>query len=121
MRVFLTQNVIQLDTLLKEVNELREANWTYKIWAPTPALIDKSDGSSRQFVGQNFDPKYFTLNNTGWTHDHCAFYSHTISDIEGYGDTDGYISNDDWLCKECYRKCIEPKDIDTLIKGLDLP
>jgi hypothetical protein len=111
----------QLDTLLKEIIDLRESTWTYKIWTPTPALIDKSDGSSRQFVGQKFDPQYFTLDNAGWTHDHCEFCSQTISNIDGYGDTDGYISNNDWICKNCYRKFIEPKDIDTLVKELELP
>jgi len=111
----------QLDTLINEINGLREITWTYKIWVPTPALIDKSDGSTKQFVGQNFDPKYFTLDNIGWTHDHCEFCSHTISDIEGYGDVDGFVSNNDWLCKDCYRKFIEPKDMDSLVKGLELP
>lgn len=111
----------QLDTLLKEVIDLRKGNWTYKVWVRIPAIIDKSDGSSRQFIVQNFDPKYFRLDKIGWTHDHCEFCSHTISDIEGYGNTNGYESNNEWLCKVCYRKFIEPKDIDTLIKGLELP
>ena len=108
----------QLYTLLEEVKMLRESSWTYKVWAPTPALIEKSGGSSRQFIGQKFDAKYFDLEETGWTHDHCEFCSQTISDMEGYGDTNGYESGLEWLCKDCYKIFIEPKDIDSLITGL---
>ena len=110
----------QLDTLLEEVSQLREISWTYKVWKPTPALIDKTSGSSTQYVGQKFDPLYFDLVETGWTHDHCEFCSQTISDIEGYGETDGYVSNNDWLCKDCYKLFIEPKDIDILVSKLQV-
>ncbi len=108
----------QIDTLLNEVIDLREVKWTYKTRSPTPALIDKSDGSSIQFVGQKFDSKYFDLVETGWTHDHCEFCSLPISNIDDCSGTDGFVCNNDWLCKDCYNLFIEPEDIDAVINGL---
>jgi hypothetical protein len=90
------------------------------MWKPTPALIDKSGGSSRQYVGQRFDPKYFNLVQDGWTHDHCEICFTTISNKEGYGDTDGHVAeNGDWICKECYKLFIEPNDVQETIKSLN--
>ena len=105
----------QLDELLKEVNELRGAVWVYKVWQATPALLDKASGSSTQYVGQTFDPLYFDLVQTGWTHDHCEFCSQRISDAEGYGEAGGYVSANGWLCKDCHKLLLNTKDIGTLI------
>ena len=109
----------ELTTLLDKVDYLRKETWSFKIWTPTPALIDKSGGSSRQYVGQKYDAKYFDLIKDGWTHDHCEICFHTISNIEGYGDGDGYTSDSgDWICKECYNLFIQPKDVQTAIQSL---
>jgi hypothetical protein len=110
---------IELSYLLDMVGHLRQFTWTYRAWKPTPALIDKSNGSSRQYVGQTFDPKYFDLVNDGWTHDHCEICAQTISDKNGYGDNEGYVSeNGDWLCNGCHKLFIEPSDLEATIDSL---
>jgi hypothetical protein len=110
---------IELGYLLDTVDYLRQLNWTQKVWKATPALIDKTGSSPRQYVGQKFDPKYFDLVEDGWTHDHCEICSQTISDKEGYGDTDGYEAEDgDWLCKDCFNLFIRPDEIHEAIKSL---
>ena len=108
----------ELNTLFETVNYLRQLVWTYKVWTPTPALIDKS-GDSRQYVGQSFDPRYFDLVQDGWTHDHCEICYATISDIEDDGDKDGFnAESDDWICKDCYNLFIKPPDIGKTLNDL---
>ena len=39
-----------------------------------------------------------------WTHDHCDFCGKNISDKEG-NESEAYTNkNDDWFCKDCFRK-----------------
>ncbi len=109
----------ELDSFLQEVNELRSLHWDYKVWKPTAALIDKS-GTISQYTGQRYDPSLFVLDPAGWTHDHCEFCSHAISDIEGYGHLTGYGVHNYWLCNDCYNMMIVPKDIDGVLKNLQL-
>ena|SRR5438093_1377877 len=109
----------ELHTLLETLGYLRQLIWTYKVWMPTAALIDKSGGSSSQYVGQKFDPKYFDLVEDGWTHEHCEICYQRITNIEDYGDEDGYeAQNGDWVCKECYNLFIKPNDIQETLKSL---
>lgn len=109
---------IELSFLLDTVDYLRQLKWTYKIWKPTPALIDKSGGSSRQYLGQQFDPKCFDLIEDGWTHDHCEICFTTISNKAGYGETEGYVTeNDDWICEECYSLFIKPDAVQDAINS----
>jgi hypothetical protein len=110
---------IELNYLLDTVEYLHDSTWTKKIWEPTPALIDKKGGSSRQYDGQQFDPKLFDLVEDGWTHDHCEICQTTISNKEGYGDQAGYANdNGDWICLECYNIFIKPDDVQTTIESL---
>ena len=108
----------ELNTLLDTVHYLKQLVWTSKVWKSTPALIEKS-GGSRQYVGQKFDPKYFDLVQNGWTHDHCEICYATISDIEDYGDKEGYnADNGDWICNDCYNLFIKPTDINETLNNL---
>ena len=110
----------ELQFLLHTVDYLRKLTWTYKKWTSTPALIDKSGGSSQQYIGQKFDPKYFDLVENGWTHDHCEICFETISNKPGYGETDGYVAdNSVWLCEQCFSLFIEPKDVQETIRTLE--
>jgi hypothetical protein len=108
----------ELSSLLDTISFLKPLAWTHKVWTPTPALIDKTSGSSRQYVGQKFDAKYFDLVPDGWTHDHCEICYETISNKEGYGDNEGYeADNGDWICNDCYNLFIKGGDINETIKS----
>ncbi len=109
----------KLDSFIEEVNELRSLDWIFKTWKPTAALISKS-GSISQYTGQQYDPSLFVLDPSGWTHDHCEFCSHVISDIEEYGDLTGYEVYNYWLCNDCYNMLIVPKDIEAVLKSLQI-
>jgi len=109
----------ELDSLLRIIDYLRQLTWRYKQWLPSPALIDKSGGSSQQYVGQKFDSKYFDLIEDGWTHDHCEICFATISNKPDYGGSDGYVAeNSDWVCRECFALFIQPKNAHEAIQRL---
>jgi len=109
----------ELSSLLDTINYLRQLTWTYKVWTPTPALIDKTGGSSRKYVGQKYDPNYIDLVADGWTHDHCEVCYEVISDIETDSDKDGYTTdNSEWLCKDCYKLFIKPANANEIIGSL---
>jgi hypothetical protein len=103
------------DILVDTVKTLKDkGTWDLKKWRPTPALIDKSSKTSRQYVGQNYDQKYFDLIPNGWTHDHCEFCTKRISNKETYDDclTQGYNLDNDWICEECYNLFMTADDIE---------
>jgi hypothetical protein len=94
---------MELEYLMGMVKNLKDGRiWTFKIWKPIPALIDKNGKTSRPFIGQQFDPNYFDLVPNGWDHDHCEICTQKISDKEAWGDIEGYNSGLDWICKQCY-------------------
>jgi hypothetical protein len=103
------------DILVNTVKTLRSiGTWNLKKWRPTPALVDKSSGTSRPYVGQNYDEKFFDLVPDGWTHDHCEFCTNRISDKNIYEDclTQGYNLNNDWICEKCYNLFMQTDDIE---------
>lgn len=103
---------INRDILVDTVKILKDkGTWYLKKWKPTPALIDKSSKTSRQYVGQNYNQMDFDLVLDGWTHDHCEFCTKTISDSEDYL-TKGYNLENDWICEECYNLFMQTDDID---------
>lgn len=109
----------ELNYLLGSVDYALQLSWTRKLWEPTPALIDKTGGYSRPYVGQKYDPNYFDLAEDGWTHDHCEICLQTISDKEGYGDTDGYKADGgEWLCNNCYNLFIKSENVQETINSL---
>ncbi|WP_339791433.1 hypothetical protein [uncultured Imperialibacter sp.] len=102
-----------LGYLISTVTQLKgEGTWTFKTWNPTPALVDKKSGTTRFYVGQNYDPKYFDLIQDGWTHDHCEICSKRIMDKEDYAETHGYELDGNWICQECYDIFMAPDDIE---------
>ena len=106
---------MELTYLVDTVRNLKSyGTWTLEKWRPTPALIDKNGKTSRQYVGQDYDPKYIDLVSDGWTHDHCEICTKTISDRDDIEDwaTQGYRADNRWICEECFNLFMVPDDID---------
>jgi hypothetical protein len=109
----------ELNYLVETIVYLRQTNWTFKKWKASAALIEKSGGSSRPYIGQKFDNAYFDLILNEWTHDHCEICFTTISGNKNLGEIDGFETNNrEWICKQCYNLFISAKIIDTVIKSL---
>ena len=104
--------------LFPELDELRKREWTFKQWHSTPALIGKKDGSQVQYFGQKYDPDYFDLVEYGWTHDHCEICSTVLCANNEAGETNGYVSDGDWLCTTCYKYLVAPTDLDDVFRKL---
>jgi len=110
---------MDLQYLVETVTYLRGLRRTFKIWELSSALIEKSGGSSRQYIGQKFDPTYFEVVTNGWTHDHCEICFATISNNKNLGEIEGYTTdNCEWICKNCFNGFIAPENIDTIIPAL---
>jgi hypothetical protein len=107
-------------SFLENVNHLRQLEWTFKKYHATPALIDKSNGSSKRYVGQGYEPNYFVLVQNGWTHDHCEICSTPLCENPDAGEIEGYNTSSDWLCKICYEHFIEPVDLNEIINSLKI-
>ncbi|GAA4316803.1 hypothetical protein GCM10023184_00170 [Flaviaesturariibacter amylovorans] len=100
-----------MDQLTSEdLQYYRSLDWIFKVWQPSPALIEKKAGNARPFVGQSFDPAYFDLVQDGWTHDHCEICFVNLSDDTEAGETDGYTADRQWICKTCHAKLFPPSD-----------
>jgi hypothetical protein len=103
---------MELGYLVDTVKQLKsKGTWILKKWERTPSLDEKNGGSSRQYVGQNYDPEYFNLIPDGWTHDHCEICTKTISDTVDW-DTQGYNLDNDWICEECFNLFMVTDDIE---------
>jgi hypothetical protein len=107
-------------SFLENVSHLRQLEWTFKKYQATPALIEKSNGSSRPYVGQQYESNYFDLVQDGWTHDHCEICSIPLCESPDAGKIEGYNTNNVWLCKICYEHFIEPVDLNESINSLKI-
>ena len=104
----------ELTMLVELLDYLRSVKWKFGIWKFSPALIDKSGGTLRPYIGQNFDEKYFDLIENGWTHDHCEICNEQITD-----DDSAYQSEEnDWVCENCHDIFLKPNNIDEVLKSL---
>ncbi len=104
----------ELTMLVELLDYLRSMKWKFVIWKFSPALIDKSGGTVRQYLGQKFDEKYFDLVEDGWTHDHCEICNEEITDEDK-----GYQAEDnDWVCESCYELLIKPNNISEVLESL---
>lgn len=119
-----SEGKIELTYLTDNIINARKEEFTWQLqqWTPRPALIDKSGGGSRLYVGQTYNPKYFDLVNDGWTHDHCIICYQTVSDwkeTQVTADKREYTDgNNNWICKNCYTNFIKPKDYQKVLDGL---
>lgn len=107
------QGELDLNYLIETATELRKYKWDFKKWIKKPALIDKPSSSSREFVGQNYDSKYFDLVQDCWTHDHCEICFTTISegDDDTKFETHGFNFENGWICRFCYENFIESENL----------
>jgi hypothetical protein len=105
---------LDLVPLFEDLEYLRSITWEFETWKTSPALIDKSGGTLRQYNGGKFDEKYFIILDKGWTHDHCEICSEKITnDVKAYQSKDN-----DWLCESCYIFFIKPDNIDDVKKSI---
>lgn len=105
----------ELESLRENIKYARQEHWKLRQWFARPALVDKSGGSSRLYIGQSFDSHYMDLVDNAWTHDHCEVCETDIS--EGM---EAFYSDKSWLCKSCYEWFIIPIDIENSISKLKL-
>ena len=89
------------------IDFLRSLSWAFQRWKPTPALINKNGFPTHQYVGQSFDPAYFTIDPIGWTHDHCVLCSKAICEDQEDCEVSGFTSENQWLCESCYNSTIK--------------
>lgn len=106
---------MEITYLVSTVRNLKSYGpWNLETWKPTPALVDKNGQASRQYVGQDYDPKYIDLIADGWTHDHCEICSKTISNKDNFDGwpTQGYRDANRWICEECFNLFMVTDDIE---------
>jgi ribosomal protein L37AE/L43A len=104
---------LELAYLIEKSNELRQYQWLLETWKPRPALIDKNGGSTREYTGQKFDPRYLEIVEKGWTHDHCEICFTMITDGDEAFESDGI-----WICDGCFHKFVKPEDLGISLKQL---
>jgi ribonuclease inhibitor len=92
----------KFEDIRESVENAKQSFWTRQIYKRPIALVEKGNGTLRTFVGQEFDPEYFEISDTAWTHDHCAICSYRIDDSEPRQEaySDGY----NWICYECFNQ-----------------
>lgn len=91
----------------KDLKYLKSQDWEYQLWTPSPALVDKNGFVSHQYVGQKYDPKYFTVADEGWIHDHCEICFKKFCEDEEECEKHGFVSKNQWLCNACYHAFIK--------------
>jgi hypothetical protein len=105
---------VEIEHIREMVSEVKGQAFVFKKWHPRPGLRDKkSNFVTHLYTGQSFDEKYFTLDNTGWTDDHCLICFKTLgADPNQYTDTDGYFDGADWVCRTCYHELVLADDLE---------
>ena len=105
---------INLSVLRTELEWARKMEWIKSIWKPKPALMEIGGKSSRPYIGQKFDSKYFEIKNDGWNHEHCDLCSVGI-----YENDDLFISENQIICESCHSEFIVPKNINETLDEMN--
>jgi hypothetical protein len=82
-----------------------------RYWGGRAALVLDECRSWREAVFQPYDA-ISTGGEVllgGWDHEHCSICWETIG---CGGQAAGFVSGDDWVCGECYRRFVVPKSLD---------
>lgn len=93
----------------------RTLDWRRTKYKASAALVDRSGGSSRPYLGQNYDERHFFVEPGGWKHDHCMVCDWTLCESEEEAEGIGYADETgEWMCSECYaafiKKPIQPPE-----------
>tara|TARA_R110002050_G_scaffold24289_1_gene65033 strand:- start:477 stop:881 length:405 start_codon:yes stop_codon:yes gene_type:complete len=113
---------LDLGFTIERATELRQTKWEFKKYKAGQALKDKNSGSTRPYIGQNYDPTKMEIINDGWTHAHCEICFAKIADgeTEEESEIDGFHSDLDWICNNCYSTFIEPTEQADGLKKLSI-
>ncbi|WP_159076361.1 hypothetical protein [Flagellimonas amoyensis] len=99
--------------------ELRQYAWEFRKYSCPDALIAINGGSTWLYTGQKYDESKVTLIKGGWAHDHCEICYATISEGEATSEyeVEGYHSEFEWICKNCFTDFIQPMDLNSILKN----
>ncbi len=92
----------KLADIQEEIENAKKSSWARQFYKPPLALVEKNNGTLRTYVGQSFDPAYFEISETAWTHDHCSICYFRIDDSEPK--EEAYTNGADWICYECFNQ-----------------
>ena len=107
--VKLPSGAVEIEHIREIVSEIKgQQDFVYKKWFPRPGLRHKKSNSvTHLYTGQSFDKNSFTLDDKGWTDDHCIVCFKTLgSNLNKYTDIDGYFDGSDWVCRTCYTEFV---------------
>lgn len=90
------------DDLAEALGHCRGLAWSHARWKPRAALLDSS-GTVTEYIGQSYDPAKFSLQPSGWAHDHCEVCTWKLSESPEPAVGAGYTHDGRaWLCTECF-------------------
>ena len=87
-----------------DIQYYRSLKWTFSIWKPGAALLNKKGFAVSPFIGQKFDPNYFSIDPAGWTHGHCELCWKSFCANDEECETSGFECDGQWICTECHNK-----------------
>ena len=80
--------------------------WRLEIWRCRPALVSK--GATTEYTGQSYRADSTSLDEKGWTHDHCQICWWTLHETADSESGEGYTCDGRrWICKECFDSFIQ--------------
>ena len=90
-----------------EDQELRKQEWKRERWVPRDSLDDIHGGTSRLYLGHEYDKSKMRVIKSGWYHDHCEICWWTLFESEDPERSIGYTDGINWVCTECYEKFLK--------------
>jgi hypothetical protein len=112
---------VNIEHIREMVLEVKSQNFEYRKWFPRPGLREKkSNFVSHLYTGQSYDEQYFTLDHTGWTHDHCLICSSPLGpDPAKYMYTDGYFDGSEWICSDCFKELVLADNLEEKLRDYE--
>lgn len=82
--------------------------WCETAFQPADAVRFKTPHGEFWRRASDVEPADGTLISEGWDHEHCSICWEKIG---CFGQASGFLSEDDWVCGECFRQFVSPKSI----------